>query len=231
MHAVWKNRKTGRLVDAEDNGEEFRFTSQGGGFVYRMEASRFRSEHSLSSLPTEYRPGWFAIDGGRVYRGYTTGVKWNGWACPTFPLRTAFEVLSDSGYQYDSEPINGFVSVWLDSDPDYEPWAEGVEIVHGQECLPIGAGSWIWDEFTPDEVARRFLEQLGNCLTEEELAEVVIRNRTSGNSCATHDFCDANMLMANAMGVMCEPCRDDYSSLFNAAWSLARVMLEEEFAE
>ncbi len=63
----------------------------------------------------------------------------------------------------------------------------------------------------------------------DHLGEIVARNRTveyGETCCATHDFCDANMTMAEAFesvvghGLDCGS--DDDCALWNAAWGLSR---------
>ena len=61
----------------------------------------------------------------------------------------------------------------------------------------------------------------------EHLDEILERNRTlfSKSCCATHDFCDANMLMAEAfsevVGSGIDMGNDDEVKLGNAAWHMA----------
>lgn len=62
----------------------------------------------------------------------------------------------------------------------------------------------------------------------EELAEVVKRNNTPEytDCCATHDFCDANELMAEAFktvfGREVDPQNEDDCESWNIAWSLSK---------
>ncbi len=78
------------------------------------------------------------------------------------------------------------------------------------------------------KLARAFADQVQNHFDPEILAEVVRRNDTAGYdmACATHDFCDANMLMLLAMnecGIVFNVEDDSQAQLTDAAWSLARA--------
>lgn len=83
------------------------------------------------------------------------------------------------------------------------------------------------------EVAKAFCRLLHKELGEKSMAIVVARNKVSRglgdmNACATHDFCDSNVLMESAL----EECGvvvwkegempDEVNNLFNAAWTLAK---------
>lgn len=77
------------------------------------------------------------------------------------------------------------------------------------------------------EVGKRFAKIVRRDLG-ENLAEIVRRNFTDeyDSCCATHDFCDANELMAEAfkgvMGRDAEADSDPDSFIWNLAWSEAR---------
>ena len=70
-----------------------------------------------------------------------------------------------------------------------------------------------------EEFSRLVREELA-----EHLDEIIERNRTlfAKSCCATHDFCDANMLMAAAfeevVGRRIDIHSDDDCALWNAAW-------------
>ncbi|MBG6083031.1 hypothetical protein [Rubrivivax gelatinosus] len=91
------------------------------------------------------------------------------------------------------------------------------------------------------ELAAQFAVLLRLTLTDEEFAEVLLRNRaqTDPQVCASHDFCDANMVMFEAFRRVYgrDPAlsSDDGDSAeaelsnwdtedWNAAWELARGM-------
>lgn len=48
------------------------------------------------------------------------------------------------------------------------------------------------------------------------------------STCAMHDFCDANVFMAEALeqvlGLKCEPASDQYSATFNRVYAEARLL-------
>ena len=50
-------------------------------------------------------------------------------------------------------------------------------------------------------IARSFCEVIRKHLTPDEIKEAIVRNRaqTDPNVCHTHDFCDANMAMEEAV--------------------------------
>lgn len=66
----------------------------------------------------------------------------------------------------------------------------------------------------------------------DNLDEITKRNwsekYSKSGACATHDFCDANMLMAEAfesvMGRKLDGNSDDDMALWNTAWSIAKTM-------
>lgn len=58
------------------------------------------------------------------------------------------------------------------------------------------------------------------------MAEVNIRNQTeeyrSGNLCASHDFCDPNQAMIDALEYFGHSWDVDYNELINEAWEIAK---------
>lgn len=79
-------------------------------------------------------------------------------------------------------------------------------------------------------IAREFSKLLRAALTETEMKKVVARNRSKGyideNLCASHDFCDANMVMDEAFQKVMErptrPTAKADADLWNGAWTLAK---------
>ena len=83
-----------------------------------------------------------------------------------------------------------------------------------------------------DAVADTFARLLKKALTPEEFTEVRHRNGSpayGGNICASHDFCDANLIMEAALtehgvkvleagGAM----RDEALEVWNEAWRIAK---------
>ena len=81
---------------------------------------------------------------------------------------------------------------------------------------------------TVSEVSQEFDRVLREWLTAAEYAEAVRMNQTEEyrDSCATHNFCDANMAMFEAME-RCGIAADDITGdanlpLWNAAWNAWR---------
>ena len=80
-------------------------------------------------------------------------------------------------------------------------------------------------------VAKTFGGRLAEYLSPEEMAKAIKRNRSERDPkyqimvCHSHDFCDANMAMLEAMEangyVELMPLDDGYSSVWRKAWSIA----------
>ncbi len=82
---------------------------------------------------------------------------------------------------------------------------------------------------TSASLAAEFAARLRAELTPDQIAEVNRRNATpqyQNGSCASHDFCDANMPMAEAFeastGKEVDPSSETDARLWNAAWEAAR---------
>lgn len=95
-------------------------------------------------------------------------------------------------------------------------------------------------EFDAQQLSSEFAASLLVCIGQENFDEVVRRNVAMGlysNVCASHDFCDANMIMAQAMKRLA-PSLDDAKifedsslvALWNEAWGLAKRGAFFEFA-
>ncbi len=82
-----------------------------------------------------------------------------------------------------------------------------------------------------EQVSKKFSEVLREWLTPAEMDEVIIRNEEprykEGELCATHDFCDANMAMFEAIekvtGTEPDTQSDEFTKLFNEAWVMAKA--------
>lgn len=79
------------------------------------------------------------------------------------------------------------------------------------------------------EVAEKFAEALRRRLTPEEFAEMCRRNATPeyDDACASHDFCDANMVMLSVFEKLRVPTTDlgddnPQTRLWNLAWEVAK---------
>jgi len=82
---------------------------------------------------------------------------------------------------------------------------------------------------TTEQIARKFSDIIKSWLTPSELDEVILRNKEPkyAECCATHDFCEANMAMFDAMhavlGVELEMENQDQEKLFHEAWTAAKA--------
>lgn len=76
-------------------------------------------------------------------------------------------------------------------------------------------------------LANKFSMILRSWLSEEEMQEVIKRNKSETNRsvCHSHDFCDANMAMQEALesfGLTVSADSDEDAALWNGAWNLAQ---------
>lgn len=81
-----------------------------------------------------------------------------------------------------------------------------------------------WNKNDTIWLAKKFSSILREWLTEEEMRLVNQKNsdRLDG-SCASHDYCDANMAMVEAFAAMSgESISNENIDLVNDAWHLAR---------
>lgn len=87
---------------------------------------------------------------------------------------------------------------------------------HGVE-VAAAVAEWI-----AKRVAERFDARLRDALTAEEYAEVRRRNRTPeyAGCCASHDFCDANMVMLAAMSDCGIDDASPAADVWHEAWRL-----------
>jgi hypothetical protein len=82
------------------------------------------------------------------------------------------------------------------------------------------SGLCLWG---PKAIALRFDYRLRDELGDEEYQEVLKRNRTASEGvCHSHDFCDANMVMEEALIDVLGSCEvmdnDEHTELWNKAW-------------
>jgi hypothetical protein len=88
-----------------------------------------------------------------------------------------------------------------------------------------------WHGVNPTTLGDRFAATLKEWLTPEEFAEMKRLNETDPSyanlSCASHDFCDANMAMDSAwrdlIGTEINTNNEEQAALWNAAWESARL--------
>lgn len=90
---------------------------------------------------------------------------------------------------------------------------------------------------TPEDLAATFTAILRSWLTLRELDDIDATNRRrNDNTCATHDYCDSNMAMVEAMERHDQPWPTDddgetpdeeyseaHCELWSAAWDLAKA--------
>jgi hypothetical protein len=87
---------------------------------------------------------------------------------------------------------------------------------------------------TPERIAAEFAGMLLEDLGADTLAEIIARNVNYGPSvCASHDFCDANMVMLAAFESLVvaspldlddgTPEREEADRLWGAAWDVAKA--------
>lgn len=78
------------------------------------------------------------------------------------------------------------------------------------------------------KLSYRFSAILRETLSDREMADVITRNREYVDPmvCASHDFCDANEVMAEAwvdcFGASIDLQSDDMRSMWNAAWEMSK---------
>lgn len=74
-----------------------------------------------------------------------------------------------------------------------------------------------------EQLSEKFCLILNEWLSEEEITEINRRNESPPfeNCCATHDFCDPNQAMADALESVGFRYETEYNDLINAAWKIA----------
>lgn len=145
---------------------------------------------------------------------YDPSVNWNGFACPYFTLEVLDKIVE---HFQDELRRDDFTRGSI-----YSP--ETGQLFSINNCY------WCWqiDTSEVDKLAIEFSKVLHSWLTPEEMTEVNIRNDEprykDHDCCATHDFCDANMAMVEAMTTLKYDARDESSAdLWNAAWIQAKA--------
>lgn len=80
-------------------------------------------------------------------------------------------------------------------------------------------------------LATRFCIELREELDDDTIAKIVRRNKSEGfigtGACASHDFCDANQVMLNALamlGVSFDAEDGEQAAWMDEAWTIARML-------
>lgn len=112
------------------------------------------------------QPATFALDafGDRYFHGFTEGQRWNGFACPLFPLEEAVRLALINNattycgrIEYDSaRDAFLFYEEEDESRTDVEPQVYAAVNVDGQRLYAIGAFGWTWGECKQDQADVRF---------------------------------------------------------------------------
>lgn len=144
------------------------------------------------------------------------------------------------------------ISVWIDfANPEQSEWSEDrasggmkrfavnlldAELAPTNDMADLETDDW--NEVLAFILAEAFAAECRDAFTDEEMAEIRRRNATpeyqgEPGPCATHDFADANMIMAAAFEVAFgrEPQIEDLPdgteppdiALWNAAWTSAKA--------
>ena len=170
-------------------------------------------------------------------QGYTTEFPdYDASTLPSIPAHW-----EDKSYRNDCSPfwlISPSLGVFIDyADEAQREFKECsrftvVRMEEGQHCDrdegPLLATD-DWQEVLAFTIGETFAANIEEQLSADELAEVKRRNaHVYGEGiCATHDYCDANMPMAEAfefiMGREPDVSADDDVTLWNAAWERARA--------
>jgi hypothetical protein len=152
------------VVNEVDGDGTIRASALGGGLVYEfgpLDLYKFVKVPKKLLNDPQWRSAEFYLgdepdDWGGVYRGWTTGQRWNGWAMPHFEFEEAMRFANASPGEakttYDREK-DAFVTVM---DGEEEPYVDegDIIIVRGRGPLvvyPVGAGNWTWTERSEKE--------------------------------------------------------------------------------
>lgn len=109
--------------------------------------------------PMDLTPGLFEISSVQgPYEGWTSGERWNGWACPYFSREVGLKIAADytsSGpcflAEYDAEE-----DCFRFYDPDHEEWeAFGAMEVGTRQVYPIGTHFWTWIKVEEPALSRQ----------------------------------------------------------------------------
>lgn len=141
----------------------------GGGPAYKFRPEHLEKYGFRVVTPEEMKlpsyPGLFGMELlERDYKGWTTGVLWNGFATPSFEFETTRKILDEMIAARKAEGIDGVESYEYDPSQDAfivrqteypEPyvvsgeWTEIPKGASGTERIklyPLGSGYWVWTE-------------------------------------------------------------------------------------
>jgi hypothetical protein len=87
-------------------------------------------------------------DGDTSYAGvHIPSERWNGWACPSFPLGECVRMLADMSKDQDAMEIGYRVSEGVIQFEDGTGWQVlAGHVVDGVEVFAVGSWGWVWDE-------------------------------------------------------------------------------------
>ena len=93
------------------------------------------------------RKAFFQIENNPVFKGYSDGSKWNGFANPYFDLQTAKMVLA----YYQNQDCEESREQWLEWELEKNP-----KVVDGKKLYCFGYG-YIWHELEGDDLLTNLL--------------------------------------------------------------------------
>lgn len=121
---------------------------QGGGFIRKLPRAEFERRFKPAQAPAfslrAVSAEWLPTD--MKLPAYTTGERWNGWAMPYFPEKTAHALLPHMpDLSYDATQ-DAFVSRPIDDENNVTVFPAQALVVNGEahKVYAIGAGSWCW---------------------------------------------------------------------------------------
>jgi hypothetical protein len=146
------------LTVISDDGTTLSAYPESGGFCLsfagtKREKYNFRlvTERELNS--TRYRQGLFTLDVNEEDEplpGWTTGHRWNGWACPMFSRDTFVKVLKLLGEDYMKWSYNEATDTFTYKceDDEIENTSKGFDVEGVPERL-YSTDGWTWREVQP----------------------------------------------------------------------------------
>ncbi|OLF82039.1 hypothetical protein AWH63_10900 [Marinobacter sp. C18] len=170
LHLIYAPKDTtlpnGMIIVSEITDTTVQFCSFGGGWVRKMTpqdlSDKYRKVEPEELKAIEYYAAEFDIEdyfGDRPAKGYTKGMRTNGWANPVFDqegIDRIREVFGSEEMSYDKDRDVLVIDLGDDVDDEcrFEEY-QGFDIyVDGQlkHVYPIGSGGgWTWDEVSKDD--------------------------------------------------------------------------------